>query len=177
YYPVQSEISSNVHEISRRLKEDGMQLLLLSRSWCEIASDSEAFLYIMENKREPFERKHYVDPIQMRLSNADVIKLMIGLACKLMDYEDISRVLFLDSLEYLPVYQVIRMNYQVRGTLFLHSEEQVKAGFRGYSYPNMRNAIKSFDEYRTIPKYNALLEEMGIDSKKVKIADKSIELW
>lgn len=168
YYPLFTYQSKMNQLIAENLRKKGYQLILLSRAWSEVTEDTFYGTVETLSSNYPFHKKYFVDPIQLKMSDAGVFNGYLALLCEILKKEEIDKVIFADEPAYLPIMEMMKNRYQVPCYFLCFNSQGIKYLLDDYEYSYMAVNLSVFDKIYTYPKYCAIFQQIfGIHEENV----------
>jgi hypothetical protein len=158
YFPNFSWESFWNKALAESLVEHGYQVVLLSKAWCEV--DENNFVGSVDelSGNEPFTRRYFIDPIQMKRTRGDLINGFLGLVCKIISLEKIEGVLFSEQIEYAPLVELIKSRFDLPCYLSLYKYETISDYLLdNYISAYIRDTFSCFEKIFTLDPYINLL--------------------
>lgn len=88
------------------------ELILVSSAWCNIDKviyGDEVSLSI----NKPFYKRFFLDPIQMKYLNQDVVQGYLALCCKIIEKYDIKAIIYADKMQYCLLVDLLRTRFSI----------------------------------------------------------------
>ncbi len=168
YYPFFSYKSKMNELIIEKLKKKGHDIVLLSKSWCNVKENSFYGSVEKLTCNYPFAKRYFIDPIQVRNSNINIINAYIGLGCKVIERENIEKVIFADDIIYTPIIECFKNRYNISYELFCIWEESFRWMLDDYIRPYININLNVFDKIFTYPIYKfPLMHFFNIEERKI----------
>ena len=168
YYPFFSYKSKMNELIIEKLKKKGHDIVLLSKSWCNVKENSFYGSVEKLTCNYPFAKRYFIDPIQVRNSNINIINAYIGLGCKVIEREKIEKVIFADDIIYTPIIECFKNRYNISYDLFCMWEESFRWMLDDYIRPYIDVNLNIFEKIFTYPFYKFALEHFfNVEERKI----------
>lgn len=151
FFPCATYKSLMTEMIARDLRQCGNKVFLLSDAWCTVYEDEFCGNVLSLSDKGPFEKKYYIDPLQKRIRSKERISCMLGLACKIIEFEKIDCIIFSDSAEYLPVLELVKVRYNLPIFYALFDDNFITMILDDYIHPFAEYALSSFNGIFTDP--------------------------
>ncbi len=168
YYPHASIKSFFIELISRKLKAEGHEVIILSDAWCNDFSELFGDVEFLSNNLQ-FKKRFFIDPIQLRYSGNDILLSYLGLACKILDTYEVDFILYLDKIENAPLIELIKNRYKINVQMIIDDINMYKC-MDDYIYPFLTSSLKFYDKIYTFLPYKAFLSHF-LKLPNDKIAD------
>jgi len=155
-FPIASEECGINIEIAKSIRECGNNVILFSLSWCR--SDSDNFMpeYGRVFDSEPFIKRYFLDPIQLRILDDDIITSSVGLLVKILESENIDTIVFVEAIKYGIIGEIIKRRYSIPIIMYICHERQLEKMYDDYVYPATLRALKTYDKIYCSDKYNKI---------------------
>lgn len=173
YYP-QTTVQAKINElIAIDLAEQGHKVFLLSNAWCKVASNNFCGDVKHLSSNYPFTKRYFVDPQQMKILNKGMFCSYLGLACKIIEYESINAVVFLDNLEFIPILELLKIRYENLKCFYaMFNEDIVYSALDDYIHPFIQRSLNECDLIFADAQYSDFLcKYINIERQKVIIAN------
>lgn len=172
FYPLFSYKSRMTELIVHNLSERGHKVILLSKSWCVVNEDDFYGTAEQLAQNKPFYKRYYIDPIQLKVSGLELINAFVGLACKIIEYEDVEQIIFAENLKYSMMIELLKARYHIPCYLFLFEKKSLKCMVDDYMIPYMGTHLAAYDGIYTYPAYREfLVSGMQLEPEKIYDAE------
>lgn len=149
YYPLLSYQSKQTEVVVKNLLKRGHKITLLSLAWCEV-SENHFYGNVEDlSQNYPFYKKYYLDPIEIKFSHNNILNAYLGLACKILEYEDIDEIIFADDMQYSLIVEILKARYNKPTYLLLFDIPKLKMLIQNYMIPYMPSHLKIYDKIFT----------------------------
>ncbi len=154
--------------IAQNLYERGHEVILLSKSWCDV-SDNNFFGTVEElSVNKPFYKRYFIDPIQVKASRLDILSAYTGLGCKAIEYESVEQILFAEELKYSLMIELLKERYQIPCYFLLYENSLLRCMSDDYIIPILHRNLMVYDAIYTYSEYkNFLISELHINEKRI----------
>lgn len=168
YYPLFSYESKQTEIIVNDLNKKGNNVILLSKSWCDVNESNFVGDVKTLTNDKLFYKRFYIDPLQVRESNQNIVSAYFGLACKIIEYEKINKIIFADDIEYSLIIELLHYRYHIPCCLFLFTISSARKILDNYIIPYIRKNLLIFDKIYTFSvSAEFLKQDLQIDKEKV----------
>lgn len=153
YYPEFSYRSKLNQIVAENISELGEEIFLLSSSWCNITEENFYGDVEQLSQKGPFKQKYFIDPIQVRDSNLELINAYLGLGCKIIECEKIDKIVFADKFIYIPALVILKKLYGLSCVYLAWESNALYTAMDDYVRPYTDMLLETFDKIITYPDY------------------------
>lgn len=173
YFPHISYKSFLNNKLAMKLSEK-YELILVSSAWNNIENEiygDESTL--SENK--PFSKRYFLDPIQMKYSNYDIVKGYLAMCCRIIENYDINAIIYADKMQYILLIDLLKVRFNIPIYLLFY-DINIYQCLDDYTVPFISFSISQaekinmfltncdlFNKFLNIPKY--LFEDLNVFSR------------
>ena len=117
----------------------------------------------------PFQKRFFVDPIQIRVGRANLFSATMGLCLQIIAQENIDAIIFADRLSYLPIVEICRARFDLPCDLLLYDELTIPDQLLDdYLLPIMQQGLQAFRQIYSLPSVVPLLTDiLGVGKETV----------
>lgn len=177
YYPHISFNSVLNKLIAERLNREGYKLILLSSAWCCIRQNELVGDVYSLSENFPFEKRFYLDPIQVSCSGGDLLQSYLGLACKILKNYTIDLILYADTLENSLLVELIKNRFGIETRLIVNDFSIYKC-LDNYTFPYLFGNLKNYSTiYSYLPNQKLLQDFFQVPKDKLKDVNDILKKW
>lgn len=133
------------HSLATELSASGYNLYLLSDSWCNVSQNNFLGNVGELSKTDPFIKKYFVDPKQLKYSDYNLVGSMIGLACKIIKEIKFQYIYITDIFHYALIGDWIRYNYNITIIGSAHNKDVIRLFQEDYTKEYILNVLERLD--------------------------------
>lgn len=170
YYPYCSYNSILNKLLVERLKKEGHEAILLSDSWCAVHNKNEIYGDVITlSENYPFEKRFYLDPIQVQFSGNNILLSYLGLACKIINNQKIDLILYMSDIRNSLLVELITSRYSIKA-IMINFDINIYKFLDNYTYPSMTANLMNYAEIYTF-RPNIYMLERFLKIPKSKMRD------